>query len=254
MTLFAYTPGQTLCHTLDVRCKCALVCLVSLTLLKAHLWGNLACLPVLICLLDRLNLGPARLAGQLKWFLLFLALIILSRALTLPGDPIFSMFNITGTVQGLISGTLMALRFLSIMLMGLVLAATTRAMEIKAAAQWFLKPVPLVPEKRVAVMIGLSLRFIPLILNQAAQVSQAVNARCGHLRKNPARRIFLLSWPLLKKTFQSAENISLAMDARCYADDRTDPQFCPNGKEGLVLGAALVFCAGILLLKDFPGC
>ena len=69
----------------------------------------------------------------------------------------------------------------------------------------------------------------------------------GNLRKNPVRRLINLAWPLLKKTFQSADDLSLAMQARCYSENRTDPRFFPNGKEGWVMGLALVFSAGMLL-------
>ena len=97
-------------------------------------------------------------------------------------------------------------------------------------------------------MISLALRFLPLILSQADEVSHAVNARCGNLRKNPIRRMLNLSWPLLRKTFQTAENITMAMEARCYSEDRTDPEFHGSGKEFLVAGFALALSAGLILL------
>lgn len=247
MTLFSYHPGHTLWHTLDVRCKCLLVCLLSLVVLKTGLPGNIVCLCVLMFILKTFGLGPARLVTQLKIFLLFLIVIFLSRWAGTPGDPMVTLYGFSLTRQGLASGSLVALRFLVVMLLGLMLTATTRSMEIKAAVQWFFKPVPFIPEKRVAVMAGLALKFMPLILDNAREVTHAVNARCGNLRKNPVRRLINLSWPLLKKTFQSADDLSLAMQARCYSENRTDPRFFPNGKEGWVMGLALVFSAGMLL-------
>ena len=248
MTLFSYHPGDTLWHTLDVRCKGLLVCLLSLAVLKTGLPGNIICLGVLMVILKTLKVGPARLVTQLKVFLLLLTLIFFCRWAVTPGDPMVTLYGFSLTRQGFTSGSLVALRFLVVMLLGLILTATTRSMEIKAAVQWFFKPVPFIPEKRVAVMVGLALKFMPLILDNAREVTHAVNARCGNLRKNPVRRLVNLSWPLLKKTFQSADDLSLAMQARCYSETRTDPRFFPNGKEGWVVGLTLVFCAGMLLM------
>lgn len=248
MTLFSYHPGDTLWHTLDVRCKCLLVCLLSMAVLKTGLPGNAICLCVLMVILKTLRVGPAMLVKQLKVFLLLLILIFFSRWAVTPGDPMVTVYGFCLTRQGFTSGSLVSLRFLVVMLLGLILTATTRSSEIKAAVQWFFKPIPFIPEKRVAVMVGLALKFMPLILDNAREVTHAVNARCGNLRTNPVRRLVNLSWPLLKKTFQSADDLSLAMQARCYSENRTNPRFFPNGKEGWIAGLTLVFCAGMLLM------
>jgi energy-coupling factor transporter transmembrane protein EcfT len=203
-------------------------------------------------ILKTIGVGPVRLVTQLKAFLLFLILIFFFRWAGTPGDPMVTLYGFSLTHQGFTSGSLVSLRFLVIMLLGLMLTATTRSMEIKAAIQWFFKPIPFIPEKRVAVMAGLAIKFMPLILDNAREVTYAVNARCGNLRKNPVRRLVNLSWPLLKKTFQSADDLSLAMQARCYNENRTEPRFSPNGKEGWVIGMALVFSAGMLLMGCPP--
>lgn len=249
VTLFSYRSGSTVWHTLDVRCKCLLVCLLSLAVLRTGLPGTIMCLGVLTAILKTVEIGPLRLLTQLKAFLLFLIVIFLCRWAGTPGRPMVTVYGLELTHQGFVSGSLVSLRFLAVMLLGLVLTATTRSMEIKAAIQWFLRPVPFIPEKRVAVMAGLALKFMPLIFDNAREVSYAVNARCGNLRKNPVQRLINLAWPLLKKTFQSAEDLSLAMQSRCYNENRTDPRFSPNGKEGLIVVLVLIFCA-VMLLTD----
>ncbi|NWH06817.1 energy-coupling factor transporter transmembrane component T family protein [Desulfobacter latus] len=248
MTLFSYHPGDTLWHTLDVRCKCLLMCLLSLAVLKTGLPGNIICLCVLMGILKMLGVGPVKLVTQLKCFLLLLTLIFFCRWAVTPGHPMVTLHGFSLTRQGFASAGLVSLRFLVVMLLGLILTVTTRSMEIKAAVQWFFKPVPFIPEKRVAVMVGLALKFMPLILDNAREVTHAVNARCGNLRKNPVRRLVNLAWPLLKKTFQSADDLSLAMQARCYSENRTDARFFSNGKEGWVVGLTFIFCAGIVLM------
>ena len=252
VTLFSYRSGSTVWHTLDVRCKCLLVCLMSLVVLRTGLPGTIICLGVLTAILKTVGLGPVTIVTQLKAFLLLLIVIFFSRWAGTSGDPMVSVYGFSLTRQGFASGSLVSLRFLVVMLLGLVLTVTTRSGEIKAAVQWFFRPVPFIPERRVAVMAGLALKFMPLILDNVREVTYAVHARCGNLRKNPVRRLIHLSWPLLKKTFQSADDLSLAMQARCYSETRTDPRFSPNGKEAWILALTLVFAAVLLLWGYWP--
>ncbi len=249
MTLFSYYPGGTLLHTLDVRSKLFLVCLMSLAVLKAGVSGNVICLGLSIILLKRLGIGPVILFLQLKGFLFFLLLILISRLAATPGDAMVSLYGFCLTRQGLCDGCLVALGFLNVMLLGLLLTTTTRPMEIKAVVQWFFKPVPFIPEQRVAVIMGLALKFFPLILINAREVSHALNARCGNLRKNPLQRLINRTWPLLRKSFQSADNLSLSMQARCYSENRTAPQFRPNGKESFVIALGVAFSAAIIWMQ-----
>lgn len=232
---FAYTPGQSLLHRLDVRCKFGLLCLVSMAMLKTGLHGCLIWLGLLAPTLARTGLNPMKALSHLKWFILFLFLLFLVRALSTPGTAQFHLYGLTVTREGIWSGAVTGLRFFILMVLGLVFTITTRPAQVKAAAQWFLTPIPLVPEKRVAVMISLALGFLPLILKQLEETRNALNARCIHLEKNPIKRALHLSLPLLRKTFSAADRMVLSMESRCYDEDRTDPEFSSSGKEGLFL-------------------
>lgn len=185
--------------------------------------------------------------SRIKLFLLLLFFVFLSRALTTKGDPFFSAYGLDITEQGLTEGVLVAFKFLLVMLTGMLFSSTTRSSSVKAAVQWFLKPIPFIPESRVAVMISLALCFIPVILKQAKEVSDAQKARCAHIRKNPIRTTMGLVLPLLKKTFLSADHLVLAMESRCYSDDRTDPEFNPSGKEKIFFLGSLALCACLVV-------
>jgi energy-coupling factor transporter transmembrane protein EcfT len=242
MNIFTFHCGSTALHRLDVRYKTALVCMVSLALLKAGFAGCFVCFLALSWLVYATGMSYIHLAAQLKWFILLLGIMFIARSITVPGSPFFSFFGLVFTHEGLAQGALVVMRFFLVMITGLLFSATTRPADLKSAAQWYLKPIPFVPEKRVAIMISLFLRFLPLILTQAQQISDAVNARCGNQNKNPVRRIRYLVLPLLKKIFLAADCLCLAMDARCYSEDRTDPVFETGKNEMRFLGAGLCLC------------
>jgi len=184
---------------------------------------------------------------SIKYFLLLLFFIFIARALTVKGNILFSFYSMSITEQGVHEGFVVAFKFFLVMLTGLLFSSTTKPSSVKSAAQWFLKPVPFVPEKRVAVMISLALGFMPVIAKQAGQISDARKARCGDLQKNPVKKIIRLVLPLLRKTFLSADSLVIAMESRCYSDDRTDPEFTPSGKEIYFLFGSVVLSLSFVL-------
>jgi energy-coupling factor transporter transmembrane protein EcfT len=184
----------------------------------------------------------------MKYFLVLLLFVVAARALSVSGDILFSFYSMTITQQGVDQGLLTAFKFLLVMLTGILFSATTKPSSVKAAVQWFLKPIPLVPEKQVAVMVSLALGFMPIILKQANAVSDAQKARCGDLEKNPVKRIIRFVFPLLKKTFLTADLLVMAMESRCYTEDRTDPEFTVSGQEIYFLTGSLALCFGFLWL------
>ncbi len=238
---FMFRAGNTILHCLDTRCKFFMVCMLSLALLKADFIACFICLGILIFFLKQIRLRVGKTLKHLRYFILFLVFILLARALTIPGDPLVSLYGMTISAQGLYQGSLVALRFFLVMVTGLIFSATTRPASLKNAAQWYLKPIPLVPEKRVAIMISLALRFLPLILQQAQETRDAIHSRCGNLQKNPVKRFIRLTLPLLKKTFLSADHLILAMESRCYCEDRTEPEFDPSGREAIFIITSLGF-------------
>ncbi len=209
-------------------------------MLPAQLPSCMLYFMILLFCLKNSGLNITGILKNLKYFLVLLFFVFAARALATEGDTILTFVNISITRQGMMEGFLMAFKFFLIMLTGLIVSFTTKPSSVKSAVQWFFKPVPFIPEKRLGVMISLALKFIPIILKQAEEISNARKARCSDLEKNPVKRVTGLVFPLLKKTFLSADNLVLAMEARCYDDDRTDPEFKPSGKEPLFIAGSLL--------------
>jgi energy-coupling factor transporter transmembrane protein EcfT len=248
LSLFSSVRKDSALHRLDVRCKLMAVCLVGASLLSARLPAALTYALVLVLLMKKSGLHLFSSLGQMKYFLVLLLFVVAARALSVSGDILFSFYSMTITQQGVDQGLLTAFKFLLVMLTGILFSATTKPSSVKAAVQWFLKPIPLVPEKQVAVMVSLALGFMPIILKQANAVSDAQKARCGDLEKNPVKRIIRFVFPLLKKTFLTADLLVMAMESRCYTEDRTDPEFTVSGQEIYFLTGSLALCFGFLWL------
>jgi len=80
---------------------------------------------------------------------------------------------------------------------------------------------------------------MPVILEQAAKTSDAQRARAGENRRNPIRRLTAFGIPLMRRTFETADNLAVAMEARCYSETRTDPDLATGRKDWLFFGTAV---------------
>ena len=121
--------------------------------------------------------------------------------------------------KGLVDGGIVCWRLLLVVVFGLVIISTTRVSDIKRSVAWLFKPVPGVPEKRLATMLGLIVRFIPVIFAKAGEVTAAQQARCVASRKNPIFRLKTFTIALLRGVFRDAGDLAMAMEARCYSED-----------------------------------
>jgi len=246
LTAFSFQPGNSLIHKLDVRFKLLFLILISLVSLGGGFkgLGILTGLVTALIIHSRLPLKSG--FKEFRFFLIFLLLILVARMLTTPGTVLIEIKSIAITRPGLMSGVLICWRLVIIALLGFLFVFTTPSSEIKAAVEWFLKPAAFIPGKRIATMMGLIVRFIPVILNQAKETAEAQRARCVEYRKNPLYRLVRLGVPLIRRTFEQADRLIIAMEARCYSEDRTDPALSATRIDWIALLIIVVICGGIV--------
>jgi energy-coupling factor transporter transmembrane protein EcfT len=144
--------------------------------------------------------------------------------------------------QGVLEGCIVCWRLFLVVILSLVFIATTRISRIKRSVAWIFSSVPGVPEKRVATMLGLIVRFIPVIFKRAGEVTAAQHARCVGLRKNPLFRLKTFSLPLLGGVFRDAGNLAMAMEARCYTEQGIRGVAPASKKDWVVLVAGIGLC------------
>jgi energy-coupling factor transporter transmembrane protein EcfT len=169
--------------------------------------------------------------------------IFVARALSTSGSAIVEFKIISITREGLYEGALVCWRLVIVIITGLAFVLTTRPSEIKAAVEWVLRPFPFVPAKRIATMMSLIVRFMPVIFHQAKETLDAQRARGVENRKNPVYRLVKLGIPILRRTFERADKLALAMEARCYSENRTDPRLASGIKDWIVLFAVVFLCS-----------
>ena len=243
LTSLGFRSGKSLPHRLDVRFKLMFLILISLISLSSDFLS----LSIFTCLVTALVIHcrlPLRSGFKgLRFFLFLLLLVLVARMLTTPGDALLEIKSYAVTRQGILSGVLICWRLVIIVLLGFIFVFTTRSSEIKAAVEWVFKPLTFIPGKRIATMMSLTTRFVPVILNQASETADAQRARGVENRKNPVYRLIRLGIPLIRRTFERADKLAVAMEARGYTDNRTDPELTATRTDWITLGVMILICS-----------
>ena len=227
--------GGSPIHRLDPRTKQIIVMVMSSACFVGSVYF-LSLLSIAIVCCFYLSRQQVRgLLSEIKLFLLFLLFIFLVRSLTL-GDRFLPVTDFSQIKMALV----FCWRLLLVVLMGVMLMSTTRTSDIRAALVWELRPVPFVNERMAATMVGLVVRFLPLILFQAGEIGDAMKSRCIEERRSPSYRLIRFTIMLFKRTFLRADDFIDAMQARCYNEYRTMPVLAFRANDGITAGLAIV--------------
>lgn len=214
-----YFPGDSLLHRWDGRCKFFGLLMITTTLLQPKITWLIfnSILMVTLLILSRL---PLRQFFRDFWiWAIFLFVFFLFQVLFTPGLRFPSFPWLPISKEGLDLGIFTCWRLGLILSYAILFTALTRPREIQDTLIWLLKPIPFLPERRIGLMVSLTLRFFSIILDQAEEVRMAHKARLGDRIRNPFRRAKFLALPLLRRSFSRAEDVTLALAARGYRDD-----------------------------------
>ena len=113
------------------------------------------------------------------------------------------------------------------------------------------------PVHEMAMMMSLALRFIPTLVEETdkimkAQASRGANYDTGSLLSR-IRAYLTVLIPLFVSAFKRAEELSFAMEARCYrgGEGRTKMKVLHASRRDWVLFGGLTGVCVCLLLLDF---
>jgi energy-coupling factor transport system permease protein len=167
-----------------------------------------------------------------------------------------------GSIQ-LVIVTLM--RFLEILFLVSLLTATTTTTDIAHGVEGMLKPFQRlgVPAHEISLIGTISLRFVPIFAEQLeiimkAQASRGADFGGGGVWQfvKTTRQMVSLVVPLFVDAFRRAEDLILAMEARCYmgGKGRTSiTRFRLTNTDYLIMIANLVFGIVLIALRNrFP--
>jgi energy-coupling factor transporter transmembrane protein EcfT len=218
-----YLPGDSPLHRWDARCKLFGLLIITATLIQTKISWFIFDSILLVGLFFLSQFPFKQLLREIRFWAIFLFILFLFQSLFSPGDRLASFPWLPVSKEGLILGGLTCWRLGLILGFAILFTSVTRPRELRDALMWLLKPIPFLPERRIGLMVSLTLRFFSRTLDQAEEVSLANKTRLGDRHRNPIRKIKFLALPILRRSFLDAEEITFALAARGYRDDLSVP-------------------------------
>ena len=223
ITLGQFCPGDSVLHRLDPRVK---IVLRLFYLVEVFVFSHplaYAVLTVGTFLLILLSGVPMRMMLRslkpLWWIILFTFLIHL---FSNPGTPIAQVWVFTMTWEGVQKGFFLSLRLVLLILASSLLTFTTSPLKLTDALESLLSPFRRfgLPAHELAMMMTIALRFIPTLIAETdkimkAQQSRGVDFSSGNVLARLRNMVPILV-PLFLSAFRRADELALAMEARCY--------------------------------------
>lgn len=259
LTLGSYVPGKSLLHNLDPRTKITgSLILITGTLLAASPWSYLGYSLVSLFLL-RLSGLPLRvfLRGMhIIYVILFLSFLV--QSFSVPGDPVFKIRGLTMTLQGVQSGSLLCWRLVVIVIFASLVTYTTTSINLSTGLEKLLSPLGRlgVPVDQLAMMMGITISFIPVMLAEFQSIITAQQSRgAGFGDRNLVRQfknLLPLLLPVVAGILRRADELSEAMEGRCYRPGahRTrmnQLRFYP--RDWIALAVSFVLLAGVIVVE-----
>lgn len=257
-----YVPGHSIVHRLDPRTKfiISFTFILFIFMVNNQLTFAIAiCFTLLAILLSNISIKYIWRGLKPVWLILLLTLFF-HLWFTREGEIIFSLGWLPIYEEGLAQGVTITLRIFLIVLITSLLTLTTKPLVLTDGLEKLLRPLKKLgfPVHEFALMISISLRFIPTLLQETEKIMKAQASRgASFTQGNLASRFFHLLpilIPLFVSSFQRAEDLALAMEARGYrgGEGRTQIRQLLFGKHDyLALLLTFAVYAALLLLRTW---
>lgn len=217
---------------------------------------SLTSIIAIILLLFIYHTTKAYIRFRVLYFLLFVFLVFAAQYFL----PYISLFNYTLDVyeEGLLRALFIFIRITNIIIMTSLLTFTTMTTDLNYAIESLLKPLKWikVPVDVIAMMLSLTLRYIPTLLGETEKIMKAQASRGVDFKeskfKDKVIQIISLLIPVFVISFKRAEDLGNAMEVRGYiiGAKRTKIDEYHIGMSDIIsVLVVLLFLAAIILMR-----
>ncbi len=224
ITLGQYLPGNSFIHHLNPRLKILSLLLVLVLLFSLQTYTGLIALLIIVLALIAAAKVPFSyfLRGLRPILYIALFALIIYFFFTRGGVVLFRIGIITVESEGVREGLFVITRLITLVLFSLLLTLTTTPLSLTYGMGYFLKPLRYIglPTEEVAMIMAISLRFIPTLMEESqrlmrAQIARGADFETGSIFRK-AKSLVPLIVPLFVSAFRRADELALAMEARGY--------------------------------------
>lgn len=246
MTYGRYRPGATLAYQLDPRTKMVFSLVLIVATFAVSSWVGLVILAaVSVVALVASNMGVREAFATLRPFVWLMAFVL--------------VFNSLFASAGLSYGFESVLRFAIVLLGTSSLMVTTSPTELTDGVALLLKPLAKlgVPTDNVSLAVGMTLRFVPVVLAEFNRMKAAQEARFASFDSkrlvDRVRCYIPVMVPVFASALRRSRRLALALENRGYGQAQAGKRTCIRSyrlgrADAVVLGACACVLATSLLL------
>lgn len=221
-----YYPTGSVVHRMDPRAKILLTVFYIVAVFFVQSYSGFLLTALLLGSVIALSKIPVRaVLKSVKAVIFLIIFTVVLNVLFYKGDAYnweWNFWVISIKDAGLDFAAKMALRLLFLVIGTALLSFTTTPIELTDGIESLLSPLKYVkfPVHDLAVTMSIALRFIPTLTDETDKIMMAQKARgadfeSGNLMKR-ARALIPVLIPLFVSAFRRADELSYAMDSRCY--------------------------------------
>ncbi|GGE23878.1 energy-coupling factor transporter transmembrane component T family protein [Streptococcus himalayensis] len=224
MILGRYVPGNSILHRLDPRSKLlAMIAFIMIIFWANNMVTNLLLFFFVFVLifLSRIPLGF--FVKGLQSMIFLIAFTTLFQLFFISGGKIVFQFGvITVTEVGLEQAGIIFSRFVLLICFSTLLTLTTMPLSLADAVESLLKPLVVfnVPVHEIGLMLSMSLRFVPTLMDDTVRIMNAQKARGVDFGEGSifqkVKSVIPILIPLFASSFKRADALATAMEARGY--------------------------------------
>ena len=223
ITIGQYYPTGSVIHQLDPRTKLNVTLLYIIFLFVVNnLVGYLVAFLFLVAMILLSKIPVRYVARGLKPLILIIVLTVVLNMFWTQGTVIAQFWIFKITDNGLRMAINMGVRLVLLVSGTSLMTLCTSTIALTDGMEMLMKKIPLV--RRVAhelsMMMSIALRFIPTLTDETDRIMKAQKSRGADFESGKlisrAKAMIPILVPLFVSAFQRANELAMAMEARCY--------------------------------------
>lgn len=258
MTIGQFYPAPSVLHRMDPRVKLVgtFIFLVSLFLGKGL--AAYAVATLFLAAVIRMSKVPFRMILKgLKAIIIILLITVSFNLFLTEGEVLVKFGFLKITKEGISVAFFMAVRLVYLVVGASLMTLTTTPNDLTDGLENILGPLKKIriPVHEISMMMSIALRFIPILLDETDRIMKAQKARgadfeTGNLIRKAKNMVPLLV-PLFISAFRRANDLAMAMEARCYRGGEGRTKMKPlhyEKRDRIAYGVLIVYLAVMILI------
>lgn len=257
ITLGQYYQADSPIHKMDPRVKLiGTICYIISLFLFRNVSAYVAATVFLITVIVVSKVPFKFITKGMKSIVILMMITVAFNLFLTPGDILVQFWRLKITKQGVEASIYMMIRLTYLIIGSSLMTLTTTPNNLTDGMEKLLKPLSIVkvPVHEVAMMMSIALRFIPILLEETDKIMKAQMARgadfeSGNLVQK-AKNLVPLLVPLFISAFRRANDLAMAMEARCYrgGEGRTKMKPLRYGRRDYCAYGALVLYLAVIIV------